>query len=152
MLEGTFLHGLKGGKGVYISFLCSSLFTASPLLMAETSLCSGLSFKYSSPPHKRLVNGVHKIYDEYLGPLMLQYEHSLPHKIGASLKVVYDVYSLMVGASLVWKTKAIDELGIKLTNQKHTQNNKLLEPDFHCKHIRNLRTSLQNDTMSFLLH
>ena len=55
----------------FISFPCSSFFSYSPLILEETSLCSGSSFKYSSPPQKRLVDGVHESYDEDLGPLML---------------------------------------------------------------------------------
>ena len=43
------------------------------------------SFPFASSKNKRL----------------LQYEHSFPQKTSASLKVVYDLCSLMVGASLV---------------------------------------------------
>ena len=53
---------------IYIIYVLKFLH---PFLLAETSLCSGLSFKYSSPTQKRLVDGVHESYDEDLGPLML---------------------------------------------------------------------------------
>ena len=77
-----FCMGSKISKE-FISFLAHLSSQLPPLLLAETSLYSGLSFFYSSPPQKRLADEVHEIYDEYLHPLILQYEHSLPQRVAS---------------------------------------------------------------------
>ena len=69
-----------------------------------------------------------------------QAPHSSRYNYPETFKVLH-IQAPMVGAFLVWKNRAADERGIKLTNHQHPDTDKLLKAYRHFNSFRILRIS-----------